>query len=196
MAKDQAKYKVVVAGDNLAGKTVLLVTFMRQEVLGDYTPTVVESCEIPWKVGGGKATFCLWDTSGTEEFPTLRPLSYPSTDVFLLCFSVDARFQLENAENLWSKEIREHRPDTPVLLVGTNAHLRGDPAKADRLVPHGECEAAAQRIGAVGYVECSPHDVGSITRAFEAAFEECLRRDKAPQGKPPTKSKWFSFKNK
>ena len=33
----------------------------------------------------------LWDTSGQCDYPRLRPLSYPGTDVIVLCYSIVLR---------------------------------------------------------------------------------------------------------
>lgn len=30
----------------------------------------------------------MWDTAGQEDYDRLRPLSYPGSDIILLCYSV------------------------------------------------------------------------------------------------------------
>ena len=47
----------------------------------------------------------------------LRPLSYPQTDVFLVCFSVVSPSSFENIKEKWVPEITHHCPKTPFLLV-------------------------------------------------------------------------------
>lgn len=57
--------------------------------------------------------FALWDTAGQEEYDRLRPLSYPETDVLLICFAVDYPVSLENVED----KVRSAHPPRP--LAGT-----------------------------------------------------------------------------
>ena len=40
----------------------------------------------------------LFDTAGQEDYDRLRPLSYPQTDVFLVCFSVVNPASFENVK--------------------------------------------------------------------------------------------------
>ena len=47
-------------------------------------------------IGGEPYTLGLFDTAGQEDYDRLRPLSYPQTDVFLVCFSVVTPSSFEN----------------------------------------------------------------------------------------------------
>lgn len=51
----------------------------------------------------------LWDTAGQEDYDRLRPLSYPDTNVILMCFSVDSPDSLENIPEKWTPEVSNHQ---------------------------------------------------------------------------------------
>ena len=52
----------------------------------------------------------LWDTAGQDDYDRLRPLSYPDTDVFLICFSIVNPNSFANVADKWSPEISHHAP--------------------------------------------------------------------------------------
>ncbi|CAG2120866.1 unnamed protein product, partial [Medioppia subpectinata] len=75
----------------------------------------------------------LWDTAGQEDFDRLRPLSYPDTDVLLLCFSIVSPDSLSNVFEKWVPEVKKFCEDVPIVLVGTKRDLRSDPQVVDSL---------------------------------------------------------------
>ena len=75
-----------------------------------------------------------WFVSGKEDYDRLRPLSYPDTDIFLVCFSLVCKTSLDNVLVKWIPEIEHYSPNAPVILVGTKADLRDDPTKEGRAV--------------------------------------------------------------
>ena len=66
----------------------LMISFSSVFSTGEYVPTVFDNYSAPMMVDGLPVTLGLWDTAGQEDYDRLRPLSYPQTDVFIICFSV------------------------------------------------------------------------------------------------------------
>ena len=70
------------------------------------------------EVDGKQVELALWDTAGQEDYDRLRPLSYPNTDVILMCFSIDSPDSLENIPEKWTPEVKHFCPNVPIILVG------------------------------------------------------------------------------
>lgn len=114
------------------------------------------------RIGDEPYTLGLFDTAGQEDYDRLRPLSYPQTDVFLVCFSVTSPASFENVREKWFPEVHHHCPGVPCLIVGTQTDLRDDAQVREKLakqkmqpVRKEDGERMAKELGAIKYVECS-----------------------------------------
>ena len=98
----------------------------------------------------------IWDTAGQEEFENIRRwlgvtwdvvlhfrLTYPGTDLFIVCFSMVDRASFENVKNVvsskqgassstsppsalqWLKDLHEGQAKVPKFLLGTKKDLIG-----------------------------------------------------------------------
>ena len=135
------------------------------------------------QVGKQAVQLALWDTAGQEDYDKLRPLSYPDTDVLLLCFSIDNPDSLENVAEKWAAEIHHFCPKIPVILVGTKKDLRHDERSRRQLdelkvkaVTPEEGHVMADNIGAAAYLECSAKTREGVQDVFEAAARAALQR--------------------
>ena len=147
----------------------------------EYVPTVFDNYAVTVMIGDDPYTLGLFDTAGQEDYDRLRPLSYPQTDVFLVCFSVTSPASFENVQEKWVPEVRHHCPGVPCLIVGTQVDLRDDPAVIEKLgkqkqrpVTSEHGERLAREVGAVKYVECSALTQRGLKNVFDEAIVAAL----------------------
>ncbi|KAF5906518.1 rho-related GTP-binding protein RhoJ, partial [Clarias magur] len=126
--------KCVVVGDGAVGKTCLLMSYANDAFPEQYVPTVFDHYAVNVTVSGRQHLLGLYDTAGQEDYNQLRPLSYPNTDVFLICFSVVNPASFCNVQEEWVPELKSCMPHVPYILIGTQIDLRDDPKTLARLL--------------------------------------------------------------
>ncbi|KIN07220.1 hypothetical protein OIDMADRAFT_36795 [Oidiodendron maius Zn] len=173
-----ATIKCVVVGDGAVGKTCLLISYTTNKFPSEYVPTVFDNYAVTVMIGDEPYTLGLFDTAGQEDYDRLRPLSYPQTDVFLVCFSVTSPASFENVREKWFPEVHHHCP----------TDLRDDPSVREKLgkqkmspVRKEDGEKMAKELGAVRYVECSALTQYKLKDVFDEAIVAALE--------PPTTKK-------
>ena len=159
------RLKTVVVGYGGVGKTCMLIRYARGEFPEVYVPTVFENYLAECQIDGQNYELALWDTGGGEDYPRLRPLSYPDTDVFILLFAVtDGQELFSEIYSYWWRELNHFCPDVPIILVGSKIDLRFNGIKTISTV---EGEAMSKKIGAVKYMEISSLRDTGVTELFE-----------------------------
>ena len=127
----------------------------------------------------------LWDTAGQEGYDRLRPLSYPQTDIFLICFAITSPTSFAHIEQKWKPELAHHAAGVPFVVVGTKSDLREDEKQVAELKSKGkykeyeELKSASMALGAVGYMECSALKQTGLREVFDEGIRAALKHKAA-----------------
>ncbi|KAL9643562.1 hypothetical protein ABK040_010175 [Willaertia magna] len=163
-------YKYVVVGNGNVGKTCMsMVLTVGRLADFDFIPTVYDNYVIDYEdepFNNKLIKLSIWDTAGSDSFDRLRPLYYPQTDLFILCFSVANYYKIvdsfDSITKNWMVELKHYNPETPILLCATKIDLRENKKELFKLlklenpiISKEEGEAKAKEIGAIGYIETS-----------------------------------------
>ena len=183
--------KLVIVGDSPSQKTTLLFVFTKRDItshkvpssLSLFIPTVFENCVDNVEVvdQAGKKRFvelALWDTAHQEDYDRLRPLSYPDTDVILVCFSVKEPDSFENVQRKWIPEITHYCPGVPFLIIGHETSREDDANSLQKRVTRGQGRRLARKVGAVAYMECCARTGEGVNEVFVAAALASLKNRK------------------
>ena len=83
---------------------------------------------------------------GQEDYDRLRPLSYPQTDVFLICYSVVGHTSFYNVKEKWVPEVTHHCPAASLFLIGTKTDLRDDTEVVRKLSQKGRSPLTRKEV--------------------------------------------------
>ena len=188
--------KSVCIGDGSVGKTALLMTFATNHFPSEYVPTVFDNYNAHMMIDGKVVSLGLWDTAGQEDYDAMRPLSYPMSDVVIICMSIASRVSADNVVNKWAPEISHFLPQTPVVLVGCKKDLRDDRNTLARLRERGQEPlsytqgvALARKIGAAHYVESSAFTGENITDVFRTVARAAMEGKDGPRKPRPRRAR-------
>jgi small GTP-binding protein len=165
--------KVVVIGDAAVGKSCLLLSYANNAFPEDWIPTVFDNYTAHVVHNEVNVTLGLWDTAGTEEYDTQRPLSYPNTHVFVIVYDITNAASLQNIEKKWVKEIKPFTNDgqIPFIIVGNKLDLRGNAAFKDKVIKFSEAEKLGKKLGAKRVLETS----AKTQENLKHVFDECVQ---------------------
>ena len=177
--------KLVVVGDGVVGKTCLLMAYTEGTFPKDYVPTVFDNFESTIHHSNKQVKVSLWDTAGQEAYRRIRILSYPRTDLFIVCFSVIQPSSFSNVREKWVEEIRQSCPHAPFLLVGLKSDLRDEEKYSESVIDFQIAKSEAEKLGALKYLECSALTREGLLEVFDTAISSAIGGTKS--GKSPLK---------
>ena len=131
-SEEVKKVKLTFVGDSTVGKTSIILTWTQERFPEYHEVTVFDTWMGEKSYKNQQIELSIFDTAGHEDLGSMRPIAYPGTDCFLICYAVDNRESLRNACTKWLNEVRTCAKKVPVILVGTKSDLKEEAKQRER----------------------------------------------------------------
>ncbi|XP_067096630.1 cell division control protein 42 homolog isoform X3 [Osmerus mordax] len=184
------KIRINMLGSGSVGKSCMVSTFLTNRFPSEYVPSVFDKYVKDIGDEGCFGSLEIQDITGLSDYDDLRRISYPLTDVFLVCFSVVYPGSFKDVDMKWVPEINHYCPGTPFLLVGTQIDLRKDPHTLERLAKNKQkpinseiAKKLASDLKAFKYVECSALTQEGLKNVFDEVIQAVLRSQQFKKNK-------------
>ncbi|GAB4306451.1 MAG: Rab family GTPase [Promethearchaeota archaeon] len=160
------KYKVLVVGDPMVGKTSLIRKYTEDKFQEDYIPTIgVNLCKHTLRLSDREVVLIFWDIAGHQSYEKMRGGYFQGAAGVVYVFDVTDEATLENVSN-WKKSCEKYGvAGCPSLLVGNKVDLLDQ-----RVVPSTEGAALAKEMGGLPYFETSALTGQNVHAMFETIY--------------------------
>ena len=122
--QEELKFKLIVIGDELVGKTSILNRFKNNQFNAIYEPTVgLEFQSIPILIDDQSVNLLLYDVSGHQKFRSLIPLYTSDANIILLIYDISKYDTFNNINQWYSSLTNINKNDVIFALVGNKCDL-------------------------------------------------------------------------
>ena len=124
LESEEIRYKLIVIGDELVGKTSILNRFKSNQFNAIYEPTVgLEFQSIPILIDDQSVNLLLYDVSGHQKFRSLIPLYASDVNIILLIYDISKIESFNNIDKWFSFLNNINKNEVIFALVGNKSDL-------------------------------------------------------------------------
>ena len=124
LESEELRYKLIVIGDELVGKTAILNRFKNNQFNAIYEPTVgLEFQSIPILIDDQSVNLLLYDVSGHQKFRSLIPLYASDVNIILLIYDISKNESFNNIDKWFSFLNNINKNEVIFALVGNKSDL-------------------------------------------------------------------------
>jgi small GTP-binding protein len=154
-----------------SGKTSLTIRYISGFFLDDLKLTIgLDFFSKTTSYNEKKVKLQIWDFEGEERFRFLLHQYCKGANAAFILYNITTPHSLDNLSD-WTQIIREHTGDIPIMLVGTNLHL-----KHMRAVTREEGIQAAKIPHLSGFIEVSSKTGQNVEKLFDILTEMLFER--------------------
>ena len=180
LESEEIRYKLIVIGDELVGKTSILNRFKNNQFNAIYEPTVgLEFQSIPILIDDQSVNLLLYDVSGHQKFRSLIPLYASDVNIILLIYDISKIESFNNIDKWFSFLNNINKNEVIFALVGNKSDL-----DYNRKVKIEDAEKYAKEHNFI-FQEVSAMNGDGIQELFMNKLLEQIRTQLIQKGKNP-----------